>query len=141
MVTSDLSDATRQLLVQRAMEARQNAYAIYSDYWVGAALLSVDNEIFTGCNVENASYPAGMCAERTAVVKAVSEGARKFVAIAVVSANGGSPCGICRQVLSEFSSDMWVIVANKEGQILYEESLNELLPRSFGPAHLNVSPE
>ena len=123
-------------LIEAAIKARGNAYAPYSRYPVGAAALC-GNEIFTGCNVENASYPCGICAERTAVAKAVSEGHRSVTAIAVV---GGSPefctpCGMCRQFLYEFGEDMTVICCNSAGQ--YEtHTIKELLPRGFGRASL-----
>ena len=125
----------RDELVRAARAAREKAYAPYSNYKVGAALLTEDGSIFTGCNVENASYPAGICAERTAIAKAVSEGHRQFVAIAVATINGGVPCGICRQVMNEFAADLLVILADETG-IASEATLRELLPRAFGPNDL-----
>jgi cytidine deaminase len=125
----------RDELVAAARRARLNAYVPYSHYQVGAALLTNRGTIFTGCNVENAAYPACICAERVAVTKAVSEGERDFVAIAVVTSNGGTPCGVCRQVLNEFSPDMLVIVSDPE-QIVSEYVLADLLPDGFGPHHL-----
>ena len=125
----------RDALVQAARQARDMAYAPYSKYKVGAALLTKDGTIVSGCNVENAAYPATICAERTAVTKAVSEGHREFVAIAIVTGNGGSPCGICRQVMSEFAPHMPVILATPK-KIVAEYTLDELLPRHFGPEHL-----
>ncbi len=97
-----ITEAHRLELVKRAVEARRHAYAPYSKYAVGAALLGKTGQMFSGANVENAAYPTGMCAERTALFHAVSEGEREFAAIAVVTENGGSPCGACRQALSEF---------------------------------------
>ena len=91
---------TRQRLIAAATAARAHAYAPYSHYSVGAALLTRTGKVYTGVNVENAAYPSGMCAERVAVFKAVSEGERSFAAIAVVTENGGAPCGACRQVLA-----------------------------------------
>jgi cytidine deaminase len=126
----------KKLLVDTARKAREMAYAPYSKYKVGAALLASDGTIFTGCNVENATYPATICAERVAVTKAISEGHHEFSAVAVVTANGGTPCGICRQVLSEFAPQMVVIVANPQ-QITAEYTLDQLLPDSFGPHHLD----
>jgi cytidine deaminase len=123
-------------LIAAAMTAQQRAYAPYSNYRVGAALLTSDGEIITGCNVENATYGATICAERTAAVKAISEGYQNFDAIAVVTDNGGSPCGICRQFLYEFSPEMLVIIADKQGQVHEELPLSALLPRGFGPASL-----
>jgi cytidine deaminase len=120
-----------------AVKAAQNAYAPYSNYRVGAALRAADGTIFTGCNVENASYPASICAERTALVKAISEGQRQFEAIVVATRNGGFPCGICRQMLYEFSPHLQVIIADLNGKILYEERLSDLLAHGFGPSELS----
>jgi cytidine deaminase len=128
-------DLDRTALVQAALKAREQAYAPYSGYKVGAALLAEDGTIFTGCNVENAAYPSCICAERVAITKAISEGQRKFVAIAVVTSNGGTPCGSCRQVMSEFAPHMLVIVADLE-RIVAEFKLSDLLPHGFGPQHL-----
>ncbi len=131
-----LNDDVRQRLIQAALEARPHAYAAYSGYRVAAALLTADGRIFTGVNVENAVYPLGMCAERVAVFKAVSEGSREFRALVVVTPNAGAPCGACRQVLWEFAPDLWVIVADARGQVHWEAPLRELLPRPFGAADL-----
>jgi cytidine deaminase len=122
-------------LIEQAIQARDNAYAPYSKYKVGAALLTADGKVFQGCNIENASYGPSMCAERVAVFKAVSEGCKEFQAIAVVTVNGGSPCGVCRQVLREFAPNLIVIVSDVESnyQVL---TLSDLLPHSFGPEHL-----
>ncbi len=127
-----IDDRTRSKLIEAALHAQKNAYAPYSHYPVGAALLGEDGRIYTGCNIENASYSATICAERTAVFKAVSDGVRRFSAIAVTTANGVVPCGVCRQVLNEFSSDMLVIAADSEGQVIKQVSLGVLLPGSFG---------
>lgn len=131
-----LSEPRKQMLIERARDARQWAYAPYSNYSVGAALLTASGKIYDGVNVENAAYPAGVCAERTAVFKAVSEGEHDFEAIAVVSSNGGSPCGICRQVLSEFGLDTLVIIADLNGKTVRETTTGELLPAAFGPRDL-----
>ncbi|MCI0518798.1 MAG: cytidine deaminase [Chloroflexi bacterium] len=131
-----LSDEMRRELVRAAQEARARAYAPYSNYAVGAALLSAQGRVYTGVNVENAVYPNGTCAERVAVYKAVSEGERQFVAIAVVTANGGSPCGSCRQTLAEFGLDTLVLIADAAGNIHKELSVSELLPGSFGARDL-----
>src|SRR5690606_32990126 len=126
--------------IGRAIEISRRAYVPYSNYKVGAALISANNsQVFTGCNIENAAYPAGICAERTALVKAVSEGVREFLAVVVATDNGGSPCGICRQMLSEFAPEIWVILVDEHGQISLEQPLNELLPHSFSPSHLKSS--
>lgn len=124
-------------LVDTAVKAAQNAYAPYSHYSVGAALRAADGTIYSGCNVENASYPASICAERTALVKAVSEGQRQFEAIVVVTRNGGFPCGICRQMLYEFAPQLQVIIADLNGEILHDGRLSDLLPHGFGPSELS----
>lgn len=122
-------------LIQQAIQARDNAYAPYSKYKVGAALLTTEGKVFQGCNVENASYGPSMCAERVAVFKAVSEGYNEFQAIAVATVNGGTPCGVCRQVLREFAPKLIVVVSDVEHnhQVF---TLSDLLPHSFGPEHL-----
>ena len=122
-------------LVQLAQAARKNAYAPYSHYDVGAALLTASGQVFTGCNVENAVYPMVTCAERTAIVKAVSEGQREFVAIAIATRNGGSPCGACRQVMREFAPHLRILLADETGHIR-QFTLDQLLPDSFGPESL-----
>ena len=126
-------DTQIQDLVDAAIQAAQHAYVPYSKYHVGAALLTSDGEIYTGCNVENSSYPACICGERTALVKAVSTGERNFDAIVVATSNGGTPCGICRQMLFEFSPDLRVITVNFEGVIHHDIRLSELLKHGFGP--------
>jgi cytidine deaminase len=122
-------------LVARAVSAQEFAYAPYSNYPVGAALLTRSGRVYQGANVENATYSLTVCAERTAMVKAVSEGEREFEAIAVVTLNGGSPCGPCRQVLREFAPNLTVYIANAQGNYR-QTSVAELLPDSFGPEHL-----
>jgi cytidine deaminase len=122
-------------LVALAAKAREEAYAAYSKYDVGAALLTKSGKVYTGCNVENASYSLTNCAERTAVFKAVSEGEREFEAIAVVTANGGAPCGACRQVLAEFGLDIRVLIATPD-RILAERTVSDLLPGAFRPQDL-----
>jgi cytidine deaminase len=131
-----LTTEQRENLIDIARGSRELAYAPYSNYRVGAALLTTSGKIYTGVNVENAAYPTGICAERVAVFKAVSEGERSFSAIAVVTANGGSPCGSCRQVLAEFDLETRVIIADQEGHISQETSVADLLPGAFGPADL-----
>jgi len=131
-----LTDEMRSRLIQAAAEARQWAYAPYSNYAVGAALLTASGRIYDGVNVENAAFPTGICAERVAVFKAVSEGERDFVAIAVVTANAGSPCGSCRQVLAEFGLDIVVLIANLDGKVIKETSVARLLPGAFRPKDL-----
>jgi cytidine deaminase len=131
-----MTDEERHNLIEQANEARRYAYAPYSNYPVGAALRTKSGKVFTGINVENAAYPTSMCAERTAVFKAVSEGEHEFDAIAVVTDNGGSPCGSCRQVLAEFGQDTTVLIANGEGELLQETTVKDLLPGAFTPEHL-----
>ena len=122
-------------LISLAAEAREKAHAPYSNFAVGAALLAKSGRVYTGCNVENASFGLTVCAERVAVFKAVSEGEREFEAIAVVTENGATPCGACRQVLREFGDDIQVIVADTAGhQRVF--ALTELLPEGFTPADL-----
>ncbi len=133
MITNEL----QKKLIQVALEARKWAYAPYSKYPVGAALLTISGKIYEGVNIENAAYPTAICAERVAVFKAVSEGERRFEAIAVVTANGGSPCGSCRQVLAEFGLDTIVLLADENGNLIKENSLAELLPEAFGPGDLS----
>jgi cytidine deaminase len=127
----------RNELIELALAARKNAYAKYSNYSVGAALLGVSGKIYTGVNVENASFPLCMCAERTAIFKAVSEGEREFQAIAIASENGGSPCGGCRQVLSEFGLDIQVITVDRDGNIHLDTHVEDLLPSAFKPSDLD----
>ena len=124
-----------QELIAQASEARKRAYAPYSHYKVGAALLGKSGEVYLGCNVENAVYGHTVCAEHMAVLKAVFEGEREFEAIAVATRNGGSPCGACRQVLAEFAPDLIVYIADRHGQHR-TTTLSKLLPDSFTPAHL-----
>ncbi len=126
----EITDVYR-VLFRKALKASENSYSPYSHYAVGAALLTDHGRIFTGVNVENSSYGAGICAERTACVKAVSEGERDFRAIAVASPEGkASPCGICRQFLFEFSQDMDVIMG-EDAEHLEVVKLSELLPDAF----------
>src|SRR5215216_1276364 len=131
-----ISDQEKQALIDVANTARQRAYAPYSNYPVGAALRTKTGRIFTGVNVENAAYPQTMCAERVAVFKAVSEGEKEFELISVVTDNGGSPCGGCRQVLAEFGLDTIVLMADRNGKLIKETTVRELLPDAFTPEQL-----
>jgi cytidine deaminase len=128
-------------LVAEALAARDNAYAPYSGYAVGSALLAADGTIFRGCNVENASYPAGICAERTALVSAVAAGRRSFVAIAVAvdGPRPAPPCGICRQMLSELAPQLLVIMATSDGQRTVSD-MAALLPGAFSSLDLGERP-
>ena len=118
-------------LVKIANEVRKWAYTPYSNYPVGAALLTASGRVYDGVNVENAAFPVTICAERTAIFKAVSNGEQDFEAIAVVTRDGGMPCGSCRQVMAEFNTDMIVIIANQDEKILSEQKLMDLLPGAF----------
>ncbi len=119
-------------LIEISKKAQEFAYVHYSKFKVGAALLCRDGSVYTGCNIENATYGATNCAERTAVFKAVSEGKREFDAIAITSSGKDLtfPCGICRQVLAEFSPEIKVILEDEKGE-LHTFTLSELLPHSF----------
>ncbi|MCY3936378.1 MAG: cytidine deaminase [Chloroflexi bacterium] len=123
-------------LVELATAVRERAYAPYSNYLVGAALRAKDGRIFTGCNVENAAYPSTLCAERTALVKAVSEGAREFETIAVVALAKSGPCGGCLQMLYEFAPDLHFYMADPDGNVSISVPMKELLPYGFGPEWL-----
>src|SRR5512143_1224120 len=112
-----LTDEERRYLIVLAMEAARRAYAPYSNYPVGAAVRTKSGKVFTGCNIENAAYPTGMCAERVAIFKAVSEGEKDFEVMAVATSNGGTPCGSCRQVMAEFGLDTVVLVSDGEGRL------------------------
>ncbi len=123
---------TDRELIDLSKKAQENSYSPYSNFRVGAALLCTDGTVYTGCNIENATYGATNCAERTAVFKAVSEGRREFTAIAITSSGGGLtfPCGICRQVIAEFAPDINFILEDEDGCIK-TFTINELLPYIF----------
>ena len=127
-----------QHAILAAQDVRQRAYAPYSNYFVGAALIAADDQLFIGCNVENASYPAGICAERAALVSAVSAGVHEFSSVVIVTENGGAPCGVCRQMLYEFAPDLQVILVRANGDVVLETSLRALLPHGFGPNSLHA---
>lgn len=132
----NLTNDERRTLIQAAVEIRKRAYVPYSNYPVGAAVRTKTGKIYTGVNVENAAYPHTMCAERVAIFKAVSEGETEFDVVAVVTNNGGSPCGGCRQVMAEFGLDTIVLFADGKGNLTKETTVNELLPEAFTPKHL-----
>ncbi len=132
-----LAKEERQSLIEAARQARKYAYVPYSHYPVGAALKTKSGRVFTGANIENASFPLTICGERTAVFKAVSEGEREFEVLALVTDNGGSPCGACRQVLAEFGLDTVVLICDGEGRLVHEMTVAELLPEAFTPKHLS----
>lgn len=145
---TDLKDIPVEELIKSALEARKRAYAPYSHYQVGAALLTNELRIYTGCNIENAAYGPGICAERTAIAKAVSEGWRKWKAIAVVGGPKGEvtqyafPCGICRQVMREFADpESFLVIVAKSIKEYRVYSLGHLLPEGFGPENLKETQE
>jgi cytidine deaminase len=131
-------EAFMELALPKAREVREQAYAPYSGFRVGAALLVGDGQIFCGANVENASYGLAICAERAAATAAVSHGERGFRAIAIVGAEGvgTAPCGTCRQFLSEFNAELPVVYASNEGYVV--TAVDRLLPDAFGPASFSV---
>lgn len=139
-----LTKEQKRQLIREALEARAYSYSPYSEYRVGAALLAEDGRIFRGCNIENAAYTPTNCAERTAVFKAVSEGCRSFLAIAVAGGKGEKPsgdyaypCGVCRQVLREFvDPSKFLVICARSEEDCREWTLDEMLPVSFGPAQL-----
>ena len=135
---------TPEKLIEMAIDARKAAYAPYSGYRVGAALLTESGKVYTGCNIENASYTPTVCAERVAVFKAVSEGETQFAAIAVCGGNkeeiegGFPPCGVCRQVLREFCNpEAFRVYLIEQGGAYKTVTLAELLPYGFGPDYMN----
>ena len=137
-------EVDRRALIRAAFAARENAYVPYSHFAVGAALLAKNGRVYTGCNIECATYTPTNCAERTALFKAVSEGVREFEAIAVVGAKVGapddalvtSPCGVCRQMLFEFGGEQLLVIMAKSEADYIEMPLGRLLPRGFGPEKL-----
>lgn len=126
-------------LLQLAHEAKKNAYVPYSNFQVGAVVLTKSGKVYTGCNIENASYGATNCAERTAIFKAISEGETEFLKIAVVSSSGQYtfPCGICRQVIAEFMEDGEIILGDDEGAIRVF-TVKEILPFAFTESDLHI---
>lgn len=141
-----LKDIPVKELIRSAIEARKKSYAPYSGYMVGAAVLTADLRIYTGCNIESASYTPSICGERTAISKAVSEGARRILAVAVTGSPKGEeitqyayPCGVCRQVMREFSDPERLIVIVAKSQEEYKvHTLAQLLPESFGSENLQA---
>ncbi|EFB75752.1 cytidine deaminase [Subdoligranulum variabile] len=134
-------------LIRQAFAARKFAYTPYSHFQVGAALLTQDGKVYTGCNIENAGYTPTNCAERTALFKAVSEGERKFSAIAIVGSMQGTvntlvtgPCGVCRQALFEFGGPSLTVIMARTEEDYIVTTLGELLPYGFGPANLETEP-
>ncbi len=128
---------TAETLVAQALAARTRAYAPYSHYKVGAALLATDGSMLVGCNVENAAYPASICAERVALTSAVAQGKTSFIALAVATQDGATPCGICRQVMAELGPEMTVYIADATGNYR-TTTVQALLPDSFRAASLDA---
>ena len=132
LAVAALSPEATSQLIEKATQVQKRAYAPYSNYLVGAALITSSGKIFTGCNVENASYGLSNCAERTAVFKAVSEGERDIEAIVIMTKEGSLSCGACLQVLHEFSPTMLVIAVDQRGKIHHQTTLGHLMPHAFG---------
>lgn len=133
---NSLTSAQRRELLARAAEVRERAYAPYSEYRVGAAVLGASGKVYDGCNVENASYGLTVCAERNAIFRAIADGEQEFVALAVVTENGGSPCGACRQVAYEFMSPSAPVILSDAGGKTRAFRLGELLRDGFSPRKL-----
>ena len=128
-------------LIKRALEAQKKSYSPYSNFSVGAAVLAEDGKVYTGCNIEIVSYSPTLCAERTAIFKAISEGSYGIKKIAIVGdANPTFPCGVCRQVIREFGKDVEIIIANSPDEY-NTYTIDELLPHSFGPEDLDKEEE
>ena len=120
-------------LIKQAVVGQSRAKAKYSNFYVGCALLSDDNQIFLGCNIESAAYPSTMCAERVAIYSAISKGINKFKAIAIVSSEAAKPCGPCRQIIHEYLGDIPIYISNGKDENIYEtHSIKKLLPYPFG---------
>jgi len=132
----EFTSEQRSKLVEAACQVRSRSYSPYSHYAVGAAVLTASGRIYEGANVENASFPLSICAERAAIYNAVSQGENELLAIAVVTDNGGSPCGACRQVMAEFGLNAMVIIADTQGKIYQQTTVAGLLPGAFTPADL-----
>lgn len=133
-----LTSEYRQILIETARHYLKNSYSPYSNYPVGAAVMAEDGLVYGGTNIENSAHPSGLCAERVAINKAISEGNRRILAVAVVTRNASAPCGACRQVMREFASlEMPVILTTVEDGFEEEFTLRDLLPRSFGPDDLD----
>ncbi|NWK57097.1 cytidine deaminase [Verrucomicrobiaceae bacterium N1E253] len=130
---------TDDQLFECARQARERAYAPYSGFFVGAALLTMTGEVFSGCNIENASYGLSQCAERVALGNAIAHGSRQFQTLALCLQGDGSPCGACRQALNEFAPELTVLIGGPNGNIRQRLCLNELLPNAFGPQNLKTS--
>ena len=138
--TTGIEVGAAESLRKAARDAYGRAYAPYSNYQVGAAVLADDGHVYTGANVENAVYPLTICAERVAIASAIAAGARRILAIAIVTANGGAPCGACRQVMREFGDDAMLVTMEDRSGNCRTRTLGELLPDSFSATDL-VGPD
>lgn len=137
-----ISPQQLQLLITTSLESRRNAYAPYSGFQVGSAVLGSNQQIYGGCNVENASYGLTICAERNAVFSMVEDGCRQILAVAIALPGGGPPCGACRQVLAEFGRDYPVYLIDSEtGSLASEWNIEKLIPVAFRPDNLSIPPE
>lgn len=137
MTATPLANEQEHRLLQAALDAQRRAYAPYSGYLVGAAVMTVNGEIFMGCNVENASYGLTNCAERSSLFSAVSAGERSFVSLAVVTRDGGAPCGACRQVIRELAPEALILIGDEQGHLVRRyRNVQELLPDAFGPENV-----
>ncbi|MEL6104580.1 MAG: cytidine deaminase [Planctomycetota bacterium] len=136
---TELKTKDIERLIRAAEEARDQAYAPHSHFYVGAALLMTDGQIVTGCNVENASYSLSICAERVATASAVANGHRNFLGIAIASVGGVSPCGACRQFLSEFGTELQVVTTDVLSGARQMRRLAQLLPDAFDASRLPVN--
>ena len=134
--TTQIDGEMLEKLIETARNARNWAYAPYSHYAVGAALLTASGKIYDGVNIENAAFPAGICAERVAMFKAVSEGERDFTVLVVMTDNGGSPCSSCRQVMAEFGLSTRVLIVDTNGKTHIDTTVEGLLPWAFRPEDL-----
>lgn len=135
-----MSGSEEKALIEAAREVRERAHAPYSKFKVGAALFSRNGRIFTGCNVENASYGLTLCAERAALVSAVSGGEREFEALAICAPGAPAPCGACRQVLNEFGPELMILMANSSNHETARTHLSTLLPEAFQQDSLDICP-
>ena len=125
-----------EALYEAAVQVQKRAYCPYSNYSVGCALEASSGQVYTGCNVENASWSVSICSERVALVKALSEGEREFRRLVIVTKDGGMSCGICRQMMNEFSPDIEIITFDAKGSVVVRERLRDMLPHAFGPESL-----
>jgi|SRR6056297_2387522 len=133
-----MTNDKKKLLINTAHKVRENAYAPYSNFFVGAAVLTGSGTIYSGVNVENSSYGLSVCAERHAIAAAVAAGEKEFLAIAVCSPGGVTPCGACRQVLHDICGNIPVYCVNESGKLKETLTISELLPKAFGDSDLEV---